>query len=172
MVSLPGLVIGGGSAAVGSVAVPSVVGRTQAEAEQKLRDFGLVPRARVVEADEPDGTVVSQNPVENTIRPRGTTVNLFVAKRPVVPTDIVQTLTDMVEAVEAVGIAVTAVDGKVDGIGTKVDGLETEAAAAARHKEILDRLDKLAGPAAAAPGGAADAAPGGKSAGRGGRGGS
>jgi outer membrane murein-binding lipoprotein Lpp len=135
--ALTGIVIGGGTAGTGSVGVPDVLDLPQAEAEAKLRDFGLVPRIQTIEADGTEGTVFSQNPAARTIRARGTVVTLLVNKAPVVPPNLGQQLSDLqaavddltvkvdgvVPAVQAVGGQVDAVGGQVDAVGGKVDAV-------------------------------------------------
>jgi len=167
--ALTGIVIGGGNAGTGTVGVPDVLDLPQAEAEAKLRDFGLVPKIQTIEADGVENTVFSQNPAARTIRARGSTVTLLIIKAPVVPPNLGQQLEDLQTsvddlstAVDGVGTKVDAVSAKIDGIGTKVDGVETDDAAETRYRAILDRIDKIgksggggqqATPAAKTPGG-------------------
>jgi outer membrane murein-binding lipoprotein Lpp len=190
----------GGAAGTGNVGVPAVLDLSQADAEAKLREFDLVPKAQAIEAEGTEGTVFSQNPAARTIRPRGSVVTLLVIKAPIVPPNLgellsvlqgavdglitkldgvtttvdgVDTKVDRVETkLDAVGPAVAAVGTKVDGVGTKVGdvdtkveavgakldavgakldavvvtvgNVETEAAAADRHKDVLDKLDEIA----------------------------
>jgi beta-lactam-binding protein with PASTA domain len=163
-----GLVIGGGQGQVGTgqVAVPDVVGKTQAEAEADLRALGLTLRVQEVESNTPPGTVILQNPAPFTIRSRGSVVTIVIGRAPVVPPDLGQQLEDLKTAVDGVGAKVDAVTTAVDGVGTKVDevatavgavdaklddlgtavaNVETDEAAATRQQEILDKLDGAAG---------------------------
>jgi outer membrane murein-binding lipoprotein Lpp len=134
--ALTGIVIGGATG-TGTVGVPEVLDLPQAEAESKLREFGLVPRIQTIEAEGVEGTVFSQNPAARTIRARRTVVTLLVIRAPVVPPNLGQQLSDLqtsvddlttkvdevVPAVQAVGTQVENVGTKVDGVGTKVDGV-------------------------------------------------
>ena len=137
--ALTGIVIGGATG-TGTVGVPDVLDQPQAEAESKLRDFGLVPRIQTIEAEGVEGTVFSQNPAARTIRARGTVVTLLVIRAPVVPPNLGQQLSDLqtsvddlttkvdgvVPAVEAVGTQVDDVGTKVDGVGTEVDAVSAK----------------------------------------------
>jgi serine/threonine-protein kinase len=111
--TLQGIVIGG-TAGTGSVGVPDVVGRPQAEAEAKLRQFGLVPQIQVIEADGDEGTVFSQDPAARTIRAPGTVVTLLVVKTPLVPPNLGQQLADLQTSVNSVSAKVDDVSAKID----------------------------------------------------------
>src|SRR5260370_34079093 len=100
--ALTGIVIGGTGTGTGSVGVPDVLDLSQAAAESKLGEFGLVPRIQTIEADGTEGTVFSQNPAARTIRARGTVVTLLVIKAPVVPPNLGQQLSDLQTSVDAV----------------------------------------------------------------------
>lgn len=67
--------------------VPQVVGLTQAAAQQKLRGAGFVPvvETQVTPNDAP-GTVIEQDPAQNTTHPQNTRVTITVAKAPQVTT--------------------------------------------------------------------------------------
>ncbi|WP_153505736.1 Stk1 family PASTA domain-containing Ser/Thr kinase [Cumulibacter manganitolerans] len=66
----------------GQVAVPSVVGKTRAEAEQLLKQAGFTPQSTEQEAaGKTPGTVISQNPASGK-QPAGATIQLVIAKAP------------------------------------------------------------------------------------------
>src|SRR5262245_33853164 len=92
--ALTGITIGGSGTAT-PVAVPSVVGQTQAAAEQALKDRGFKVVSTLVEADGTEGTVFSQDPAGNTAAGRGSTVRLFIIENPVIPVDIGQQLLEI-----------------------------------------------------------------------------
>jgi serine/threonine-protein kinase len=65
------------------VTVPSVVGKSRADAESALRDAGLRSTVTAQEsADKDPGTVLSQSPGPNTVIDKGSVVRLVVAKAP------------------------------------------------------------------------------------------
>jgi len=64
------------------VEVPSVKEKPVAEAEQILRDAGLVPSRTEVFNDAPSGTVMDQSPQPGTKVDKGTSVKLTVSKGP------------------------------------------------------------------------------------------
>lgn len=66
------------------VTVPDVVNLPRAQAEQVLRDKGLVPAPQVTEqfSTQPVGQVISQDPAPNVTLPKGSTVRLTVSKGP------------------------------------------------------------------------------------------
>src|SRR5215470_14567815 len=122
--ALTGIVIGG-TTGTGSVGVPDVVNQPQADAEAKLRQFGLVPQTQFIEADGTDGVVFSQNPAARTIRARGTVVTLLVIRAPVVPPDLGQQLADLKDSVDALTAKVDDdVVPAIQAVGTQVDGVD------------------------------------------------
>jgi len=64
--------------------VPNVVGMLQSDAERALRDAGFAPRLaeRRVNASVPPETVLQQQPVATTMKPKGSDVSLYVAVSP------------------------------------------------------------------------------------------
>lgn len=65
-------------------AVPNVVGMLQVDAERALRDQGFAPQLaeRRVNASVPPETVVQQQPVATTMKPKGADVYLYIAISP------------------------------------------------------------------------------------------
>jgi tRNA A-37 threonylcarbamoyl transferase component Bud32 len=74
------LVLASGDGEGGTVTVPDVVGRSQAEATRILEDTGL--RVQVTQRDSPIATnqVSDQDPDANVMVGRGTTVTIFIAR--------------------------------------------------------------------------------------------
>jgi beta-lactam-binding protein with PASTA domain len=73
------------------VDVPDVVGDLRGVAVQKLEDVGLLANVTEEDSDEPEGTVLSQDPDGGQKRERGETIQLVVSKGPPlidIPTDI------------------------------------------------------------------------------------
>jgi beta-lactam-binding protein with PASTA domain len=68
-----------GTPADRSLAVPSVVGSTRADAVSRLRQAGLVPQIQVAQSTKPSGTVLSQRPAAAQGVARGSQVLLVVA---------------------------------------------------------------------------------------------
>jgi len=66
--------------ASGKVAVPDVVSRSRADAQQALADAGLTYRTRFAFSDQPEGTVLSQTHRGDTVDV-GTQIVLVVAQR-------------------------------------------------------------------------------------------
>ena len=67
-------------AAPDDAVVPSVIGQTEAEARETLREQGLEAEvAGTEESDEPEGTVVAQRPESGTTLPRGAVVELILS---------------------------------------------------------------------------------------------
>jgi 1A family penicillin-binding protein len=64
------------------IAVPDVVGRTEAEALATLAGAGLRGSARAAESDQPQGTVIGQQPPAGTLATPGITVVLDVSVGP------------------------------------------------------------------------------------------
>jgi hypothetical protein len=64
--------------------VPAVVGMLQSDADRTLRDAGFTPQVaeRRVNASVPAETVLQQNPVASSMKPRGTDVLLYIATSP------------------------------------------------------------------------------------------
>ncbi len=68
------------------VAVPKVVGMQQDQAEAELKSAGLTSKVIEQETTQPPGTVMKQEPASGGSVPKGTTIELTVAKaRPEVP---------------------------------------------------------------------------------------
>lgn len=66
------------SKGTGQVDVPDVVGLSRGQAESEVEAAKLVPSVVAVPSDEPEGTVVAQNPVGGTLR-QGSTVRINVS---------------------------------------------------------------------------------------------
>jgi eukaryotic-like serine/threonine-protein kinase len=62
-----------------NVGIPSVVGFSYARAADELRQAGFTAVRQDVEADEPEGTVVDQDPAPGALHPPGTKVTLSVS---------------------------------------------------------------------------------------------
>ncbi len=77
------LVIGGLVTALtmrrSGVDVPDVGGKTQAQAEQVLKDIGLVPKVRSQPSGEANGNVISQEPMAGNSLKKGSTVTIVVS---------------------------------------------------------------------------------------------
>ena len=92
------------------VAVPAVVGKTQARAEKALRDVGFKPVVAVAFSNDiPRGTVISVEPAEATKTPYGSPVTITVSQGP--ETFAVPVLT---------GLSPTAARAKAADYGLKV----------------------------------------------------
>jgi eukaryotic-like serine/threonine-protein kinase len=90
------------------VAVPPVIGLTEAGATTALRRVGLRIKIARVAAREPDGVVVAQNPTGSARAPKGSTVRLNISTGPpaggstqTVPTTEQATVPDVVGETEA-----------------------------------------------------------------------
>lgn len=87
----PGQMVAPGSTveiivSTGKVAMPELRARTRAEAEQALKDLGLVPNVQEVEnAQVEAGRVTDQSEPANAAVDQGKTVNIVVAKAPPPP---------------------------------------------------------------------------------------
>jgi eukaryotic-like serine/threonine-protein kinase len=80
------------------VDVPNVVGMSRSEAEAEIESAKLVANAVVVPSDQPEGTVVAQNPTGGQLK-QGETVRINVSQgpsstTPTSPTDTTPTPTD------------------------------------------------------------------------------
>ena len=113
------------SAGAVQVVVPDVTGATEAEAKAALDDFTV--RVRKVEALGTAGTVLAQDPEADEIRPKRSTVTIFV---------IVTLAPDSAD----VATALAELKQSVDNLGTT---LETEQAAKDRHDVVLQRLQEI-----------------------------
>jgi hypothetical protein len=65
-----------------AIAVPPVIGRTEAEARSLLDGAGLQPRLEFVESDQPAGTVVDADPQPGSQVAPDSTVTLFISEGP------------------------------------------------------------------------------------------
>ena len=81
--------LGGGSGGkpavtptVTQLAVPTVKGLSQADAEAKLKAAGFVPASTEAASDLPVGTVIGVDPPEQTLLDKGATVNLTISSGP------------------------------------------------------------------------------------------
>lgn len=109
-----------------TVTVPSLAGRTPAEARQALVSAGLV-MGQVTElpVDRPAGTVFMQSPAAGTQARRGSPVSVTVAQAPVrtavMPDVVGQSLVVAVRRIEAAGLRVGSVEG-ASGATARVSG--------------------------------------------------
>jgi len=93
----------------GTVAVPSLVGRTSTEAAKALSRAGLDPRVVTRVADDPAGTVIAQDPAPGSYVDRGRTVDVVVSRGPpkvTVPDVTNQSVADATAALSQQGFAV------------------------------------------------------------------
>jgi eukaryotic-like serine/threonine-protein kinase len=106
------LVAGAGLAAVlllpgtQKVAVPTVVGADQANAEAKLRQDGFNVDTTLKTADQPKGQVIGQDPTGGTKAKKGSTVTLTVSDGP-----------QQVAVPQVVGLTVSSARGRLDKAG-------------------------------------------------------
>jgi serine/threonine-protein kinase len=64
------------------IAIPPVVGVPYEQAAAQLQGAGFAVARRDVESNDPKETVVQEDPLGNTLAPKGSTVTLFVSKGP------------------------------------------------------------------------------------------
>ncbi len=106
------LVAGAGLAAVlllpgtQKVAVPTVVGADQANAEAKLRQDGFSVDTTLKTADQPKGQVIGQDPTGGTKAKKGSTVTLTVSDGP-----------QQVAVPQVVGLTISSARGRLDKAG-------------------------------------------------------
>ena len=108
------LVVSSGSPPVTTATVPSVVGRSAADAASELRNAGFVPRIRVVTAAvERAGIVVRQSPGEATEAVKGSRVRLDVSKgRRIAP---------RIDVPDLVGLDLTTARGRLAALGLTLE---------------------------------------------------
>lgn len=108
------LVVSSGSPPVTTATVPSVVGRSAADAASELRHAGFVPRIRVVTAAvERAGIVVRQSPGEATEAVKGSRVRLDVSKgRRIAP---------RIDVPDLVGLDLTTARGRLAALGLTLE---------------------------------------------------
>ena len=63
-----------------TIGLPNVIGQSYDSAATQLRTAGLTPVRRDVDATEPKGTVVDQDPAPGSLQPPGTKITLSVSK--------------------------------------------------------------------------------------------
>jgi eukaryotic-like serine/threonine-protein kinase len=68
------------------VVVPTVIGRSEAQATGQLRRLGFRPNTVRVAANDPPGTVIAQNPQPNAKAPKGSIVRINVSRGPAATT--------------------------------------------------------------------------------------
>jgi len=86
------------------VDVPFLVGLTQDEARNKLRDANLKPEFKSVESDEPQGQVLSSAPEAGTAVDQQSTVQVTISKGPVnVPNVVGKNRSDAIQEILAAG---------------------------------------------------------------------
>jgi hypothetical protein len=107
------------------VVVPDVAGKSEAEAKAALDDFTV--RVRTVEASGTAGTVFAQDPAAGAIRPRRSSVTIFIIVNPAPDSaDVAKALTELKQSVDTLGTT-----------------LETEAAAKVRNDAVLQGLQEI-----------------------------
>jgi beta-lactam-binding protein with PASTA domain len=102
----------------GLVYVPSVIGKSQADADRSLAGSGLVAAHSSQMASEPAGTVVGQSPGAGLQVPRGTTVDVAVSTGLGVGTSSVAAGNILVPSV--LGLTESAARGALSGAGWSV----------------------------------------------------
>ena len=106
------------------IAVPALIGLTEAQAGRALRRNGLRPLTVRVPSSEPRGTVVDQNPVAGSRAPRGSTVRVNVSSGAPAPgsTQTVPTTTTTGQSTvpNVVGMRDTAALSRLQGAGFQV----------------------------------------------------
>jgi serine/threonine-protein kinase len=90
------------------VAVPTVVGADQANAEAKLRQDGFSVDTTLKTADQPKGQVIGQDPTGGTKAKKGSTVTLTVSDGP-----------QQVAVPQVVGLTVSSARGRLDKAGLR-----------------------------------------------------
>ena len=89
------------------VPVPNVIGKTQADAEQLLKDNGLGVKATQVYSDEPAGQVTDQSPAAGSSLNEGAVVTISVSQGPLpvaaVPNVVGQSEADATQALQQAG---------------------------------------------------------------------
>ncbi len=104
-----GIAIAAVSTEAGTVAVPSLVGLTQAKATDALASTGLSLKIVTRNADDPADTVIAQDPAPGAFVGDGGSVQLVVSRGPppvVIPTTAGQAPADAQAALEAQGFVV------------------------------------------------------------------
>jgi beta-lactam-binding protein with PASTA domain/tRNA A-37 threonylcarbamoyl transferase component Bud32 len=104
-----GIAIAAVSTEAGTVAVPSLVGLTQAKATEALAATGLSLKTVTRDADDPVDTVIAQDPAPGAFVSDGGSVQLVVSRGPppvVIPTVAGQSPADAQAALEAQGFVV------------------------------------------------------------------
>ncbi|UFQ16923.1 MULTISPECIES: Stk1 family PASTA domain-containing Ser/Thr kinase [Streptomyces] len=101
--------------------VPSVVGKTWAEAKKQIEDSNLVPERQDVASDEvEEGSVIQTTPTAGTSADPGSKVTVQVAKAPEEPEEATvppltgQKLKDARKAIEDAGLSVGSITGPQD----------------------------------------------------------
>jgi serine/threonine-protein kinase len=108
------------------VDVPFLVGLTQDEARNKLRDANLKPEFKSVESDEPQGQVLSTAPEAGTPVDQQSTVQVTISKGPVnVPNVVGKNRSDAIQEILAAGFKfdIRGDDGSTEPRGTVTDQL-------------------------------------------------
>ncbi|SDL31870.1 serine/threonine protein kinase [Nonomuraea maritima] len=62
--------------------IPSLIGLTADDATSQLKALGFKPRLSKLASDQPEGTVIQQNPAPGTPQPPGTTITIVVSSGP------------------------------------------------------------------------------------------
>lgn len=125
------------------VAVPLVEGEARGDAEKMLTGLGFRTVATEVVSAGDEDKVYRQEPKPPTERPPGSTIRIFVTKKPVTQPDPTNALEELKKVVDGVDTKVTALDTTVQGVAAAVAAAETEQAAGNRAVEVGQMLQSL-----------------------------
>lgn len=118
--------------------VPDITGKPPVEASGTLSGAGFVPRVQyIVDAANPGGTVVAQDPAAGTTAARRSPITISVAVPGVVPDVTGLTLDEAKRAFARTGYTVGGVDATSDGAEGKVSRTEPAANTALRPGESV-----------------------------------
>jgi eukaryotic-like serine/threonine-protein kinase len=110
------------------IVTPGVVGLSRDSAESRIADLGLVPAVREQESEEPEGEVISQDPVAGTELRRGSTVTITVS-----------TGIEQVAVPDVVGIAARDAERELRAAGLNPVRRESEVGEQAEDGQVLDQ---------------------------------
>jgi beta-lactam-binding protein with PASTA domain len=118
------------SVASGSIAVPNVVGRTQADAEQAIRNAKLTVGTVTTQSSDttPEGSVISSNPSAGIPVPRGTVVNLIVSSGPA-----------QVEVLNVIGLSEADATAAITGQGLEAKSQKETVCDATQEGLVVDQ---------------------------------
>jgi beta-lactam-binding protein with PASTA domain len=120
------------------VEVPDLTGNPLETAQQKVREYRLLPLVELVETSGTENTVKRQTPEAGSFLRPGSPVTLYVIVRPA-PSPVDEVITRVREAIRQEGLA-----QKSD-----LAGLEKETDARKRFEELRSLLPKPGGPKSA-----------------------